>query len=210
MKSLLLRTLACTFLLMLAAPIGKAEAVPIARDLAAFQLNNSHNPFELDIDVDGFADLQFWHFVNSDGPQADVLAFNWPLPPGSRQIWRYEPINNFAAALSTPLSVSGFLAGDADLFEPDAPASDYNPWLALNGVPAYFGGLLFISGDPHQFWVRMSVDPDDGLLTFYEVGYESDVYQATQIPEVPEPSTLSLLAIGTGLAYRFHTRSAPK
>ena len=160
-------------------------------------------------------DLIFLHTADPNGAFSSALGWG---EFGSVASWMFV-LPDFPVSLSSfanPLDSAGRLGTTDDLwaesffFISDDCACDPNPWLALGGATGFFGGLFQTSDATfHQFWVELMVDVADGTLTLLSAGYESDVYQAVDDPdleEVPEPATVSLFALGTAGLVVLHRR----
>jgi hypothetical protein len=81
----------------------------------------------------------------------------------------------------------------------------YGRWNASENA---FAGVRFqIGGADHFAWIRLHVGDTDGIpssLTAIDWAYESEAGQGIKAGEIPEPSTLALLATGAAglLAWR--------
>lgn len=184
------------FALMLATP---AQAAIISYTVGAtLSLNGS---VDVAIDEGGDADISFvdsyfddpflFHSVDINGLGAPATYF-WASPDS---FW--------VAPLANPFDSTPFIAFDPLLFDEDL--NETNPWMSLSG-PQYLGGVFDLAGTAHQFYVLLTLDTEDGSVFIDEVGYESDPFSA--MPEVPEPSTMALLALGVaGLVAERRRRS---
>jgi PEP-CTERM motif len=134
------------------------------------------------------ADERSQNFTNSPakGNAYYIRSFEFgnSIGPGStmpmHQIGPYSPFVNFTGAVSTNAT---------NFRNPDAPQ--------------YWGFGLNIDGDIHYGWGRLSTFNNAGVwtATLHEYAYQSEPgvpILAGSLPQIPEPTTLALLAAGGG------------
>ena len=157
----------------------------------------------------------------SDGSAFDLMLFNDAVLGASgvegwgfglsTQFWLYDPPDptfpGYAAMSSGP---TDFAATNPTYFVAGLFDSPPNPW--LNAQRGFLGGL-FQTPDaiPHQFWVELGVNPADGSLTLYSAGYDDAAYDPSVVVEpVPEPATVSLVALGAAAMFALRRRRSQR
>lgn len=127
------------------------------------------------------------------------------LPLGPNFI-QFSTTSSFANALA-----AGDFVSDTNFSSSFARAAE---WTYTSGAagpfagngPLFLGLKFRIGSDYHLGWARIQIDPLVRKLTLYDYAYETDPLTsietfATELPAVPEPNSLALLATGAvGLA----------
>lgn len=180
-RSTAFRTAGCLALLLALAAPARASVISYSLGVSV-PLDGS---VDVAIDEGGDADLRFvdsfipdvFHSVDLDGLGTPGTSF-WASPDA---FWVAPLVNPFDSTPFTATDPSIFIAG----------FNDTNPWMGVSG-PAFLGGVFDLAGSLHQFYVALTLNTDTGEVFLDEVGYESEPLVAA----IPEPSTISLLAIG--------------
>lgn len=191
--------------------------------------------FYLDLDVDGNYDF---HFRQTDkakikgskkgGKKGSKKATGRAVYISASSSTSYLPLGPNFIQFSTTSSFANALAAgdfvsDTNFSSSFARAAE---WTYTSGAagpfagngPLFLGLKFRIGSDYHLGWARIEVDPLVRKLTLYDYAYETDPLTsiqtfATELPAVPEPSSLALLATGAvGLAAlrRRRTRAADR
>ena len=170
------------------------------------------------INGDSFDDLRFEVFESPFGPAFGYGASVTGLGPYDEgPAFETDFSGLFAGAFQNIVWVQDDELGDptsfaARLLSPFGQTPHFDtfgfltlgaggPWTAEGNdepepVRGLIGGVFDIpGGSPHAFYVDLTVN-GDGSLDLHEAGYDTELFQPDTDSEVPEPGTLSLLALG--------------
>jgi hypothetical protein len=156
----------------------------------------------LNIDNTGLDDVQISRFsaalLSAVGINGGLLAGAWV------ETFFYPTAFGASQSVSSGLTFAGSTAFPGTLAIESSPAGESLPAGNWAGGGTHYMGVSFAeSGDTFYGWVHLNWDPSGtGQATIYRYAYESVAGSPAQ---VPEPSSLLLLALGaTGLAARRH------
>lgn len=155
------------------------------------------NSLQVDLNADGFNDIKFKNYVFGSGNYMGALV---NFAPGKLVSFTAGPFSYSYASNLAQGTVIGPASSLASFFGSMAFGAA-NPNAQFNVAPDGLVGLTFPAGSNNYFgWVRVAVDQAQGKLTINEWAYEN-TGESLQAGVVPEPVSLSLLALGAaGLA----------
>jgi hypothetical protein len=146
----------------------------------------------LDLDGDGFTDMALQNAFFGGVPYQGLTITTFPgQVVGFRAgAFNYAYVQNLSeGALIDSTTVGPTFFGSM--------ASPTNPNSQFNSAPdAYLGFSFPISGSTHFGWMRVGIDNVNASFLVKDWAYESESGVGIHAGEVPEPTTLGLLAAG--------------
>ncbi|NNF58980.1 MAG: T9SS type A sorting domain-containing protein, partial [Rhodothermaceae bacterium] len=137
------------------------------------------NTFDLDIDGDGAADVQFFQTIGTVAVAGDrPIAGVDNLGTGTAFVGYAGPYFNYPSALDVGAEIGPAANFPADDFtvlgSTYGPYGPYGPWAAGGQTDKYLGVQFMAGGGTtHYAWVRLDVAPNSASITVKDFAFEA-------------------------------------
>jgi len=197
---------------------GAILAAPVASRAGTISYSGIQNivvtgpgSYDLDLNADLITDFTLSAQIGDDFGKVSVTpsADNSVATDGSFKVTAFQPSDQINLAAGNWKRHSAFNMVSVRYNKSSSKSTTVGNW-DPDGTPAYLGLRFVISGNTHYGWAQVATNVSSASSRFqlidwaYEIRPDTGIHVGDTVGEVPEPSTLSLFALGAAglLAWR--------